>query len=113
MVKDNFRIILTKRISLHPEDYINIEKCWEEETKILTSDMAQTIDFIINECTDDEFAWMSEIFEDIAHESPSVDFVNALKERANIMTAGEDKDSVLREIKYVKDIVEEILAENQ
>lgn len=106
MIKDEFRNILTKRISLHPEDYINIEKCWEEETRILTSNMEQAINFIINECTDDEFYWMSEIFEDIAHDSPSIDFVDALKKRVNLMNDGEDKNSVLREIKSVQNIVE-------
>lgn len=37
-----------------------IEKCWKKETEILSSDIEGTIDFLKNECTEDEYSWISE-----------------------------------------------------
>ena len=50
--------------------------------KIFTSDMNETIKFIENECTAEQFSWLSEIFDDIARTSKSKAFVEALRHTA-------------------------------
>lgn len=73
-----FKDVIARLDKLHPEDYIAIEKCWKEEIEILSEDIAGTIDFIKNECTADEFSWISEIFEEIATKTQSREFIDSL-----------------------------------
>ena len=44
--------------------------------------MNETIEFIENECTPEQFSWLSEIFDDITRTSKSKDFVEALRHTA-------------------------------
>ena len=50
--------------------------------KLMTEDMTKTIDFLDHECTGDQFAWLSEIFEEIAEASQSHEFIAALRRAA-------------------------------
>ena len=57
------------------EDYI------KKAAKVFTSDITATIEYIRNECTDEEFFWLSEMFEEIARKSQSMEFIDTLRER--------------------------------
>lgn len=65
MIDDKIRNVLTKRKQLHPEDLFATEECWKEEIEILSADIDQTIDFLLNRCTGEEFVWLSEVFEEV------------------------------------------------
>ena len=45
---------------------------------ILEADMPGTVHFLLNECTADEYSWISEISSDITQQTRSVEFVQAL-----------------------------------
>ena len=53
MIIDDIKEIIARRLAFDNEDYINIQKCWDKETEILTRDIAETINFIENDCDDD------------------------------------------------------------
>ena len=63
-------------------DY-GIEKCWKELIKVLSEDIVSTIHYIDTECNDDEFSWFSEIFEEVARETQSQEFIDCLWRYAN------------------------------
>ena len=78
MLAEELRQILERRSKLHPNDDFRTEKAWEEETELLSRNMEETIRFLENECTDDEFIWLSEVFDDIARKSQSRAFIDCL-----------------------------------
>lgn len=82
MIDNEIREILSKRIALHPEDSFATEECWKEEIMVLSRDIEQTIDFFSYQCTGDEFAWLSEVFEDVLEKTHSEELRNCLREIA-------------------------------
>lgn len=77
-----FRAALTERIRIGNETQgewtWGIEQCWNKEVEILTEDMPGLLDFMKYECTQDEFSWISEIFEEIVEKTRSAEFVAVL-----------------------------------
>ena len=73
------------RINESEESYW-IEDYWKAATKIFTENISDTIRFFQNDCTDEEFYWLSEIFEDIAEQTPSRELVAALRSRLAAVT---------------------------
>ncbi len=49
----------------HGEWADGIEECCKNEITLLTEDVQATIDYLKNECTADEFTWISEVLDDI------------------------------------------------
>lgn len=76
-----FRKIIQKRSSIDDEWYTEVAKCWHEMTTIFSADINKTILFL-DVCTADEFSWLSEIFETIATNTHSKEFVVALRKTA-------------------------------
>ncbi|MBR7025501.1 MAG: hypothetical protein IKI08_05780 [Selenomonadaceae bacterium] len=103
MIKSEIVEVVARRPALDTEDYINIQKCWDEETKILSRDMTQTINFIENECDDDTFCWIGEVFEDVAEITQSKEFVAAIKKRAEKVVDAEERRSVQVDVRYAED----------
>ena len=78
MLKEEIRKILSSRIALNYNDDANIEKYWRLEVELFKMDVCQTISFIDNDCTPDEFDWFSEIFEELAALTQSKGLVESL-----------------------------------
>ncbi|GHU60484.1 hypothetical protein AGMMS49975_29520 [Clostridia bacterium] len=78
MFADNVKNILRDRRLLDSEDYIPIEELWGKLTSLLSENVRQTIDFLDN-CSSDEAEWISEVFEDIAYNLQSWDYIDCLK----------------------------------
>ena len=78
MLAEELREILERRSKLHPNDDFRTEKAWEEETELLSRNMDETILFLENECTADEFSWISEVFDDVVSRTQSKEFIQAL-----------------------------------
>ena len=55
--------------SLHPNDDYGTEKCWKEETEILSENISDTIDFFENQCTDKEFSRVKSLYNGITEDS--------------------------------------------
>ena len=73
------REILERRMKLHPEDYYRIEQCRNELIEALSQDEWLTID-ILKQLNEKEFLYTSEVFEEIAYNLQSVNYINCLKE---------------------------------
>ncbi len=81
---EKFREVIARRkyvgeISHEEWDY-GIEQCWKQEISLLAEDIPGTIDFLRNECTADEYSWISEVFEDVVDIAPSKELVQCYKE---------------------------------
>ena len=48
----------------------------------MTEDINESIAFLDNDCTADQFSWLSEVFDEIAETSQSQAFIEALKRTA-------------------------------
>ena len=86
-------------------DY-GIEQCWKKEIEILSRDMAATINFIENDCDDETFCWLGEVFENVADRTQSKDFIAAIKKRAARVTDPEERRSVETDISYAEDRID-------
>jgi len=80
---DKFREIIKERNRIARECYdewtFGIEQCWKQELEILSEDISSTINFLENECTADEYSWISEIIDDLAESTRSRELVQAYK----------------------------------
>ena len=106
MTDDKIREVLEKRITLHPDDDYNTEKCWLKEIDILCNDMDETIDFLRNRCTGEEFAWISEVFDDVAERSQCSDFISCLYEVAKKYPEETKESNILDFIDSAKELIE-------
>ncbi len=102
---EKFQNIIKKRADIDEEAYIEIEKCWEEMIDIFSSDINQTILFIKN-CTEDEFSWLSEIFDRIAEKTHSKEFILTLYRVAEKYPKETEKYNILDFIKSAECFVE-------
>ena len=74
-----FKEVIQKLSEAHYEDDGTIEWCWKEEVHLLSEDIPSTIDYLKNECTSDEFVWISEIIDDLAEVTQSRELVECYK----------------------------------
>jgi len=102
MLSVEIKKILSKKLKLHLEDYIGIQEIWDKETEILCRDMAETINFIENECDDKTFCWIGEVFEDVADRTQSKEFIAAIKKRAEKVIDAKKRRSVETDIRYAE-----------
>lgn len=63
-----------------------VDDYWKAAIKIFTVNIPGTILFFQNDCTDEEFYWLSKIFEDIAEKTPSRELIAALQKRLAAVT---------------------------
>lgn len=82
MIAKEIRAAIKKRIVTDDEWDYGVKKCWDKEIEILSRNMDDTIYFLENDCTGEEFAWLSEIFDDVAEKTQSREFVNCLYKTA-------------------------------
>ncbi len=103
---NEFREIIKKRESIHDEWYTEIEKCWKEMADLFSKDIYETVQFI-EECTADEFIWLSEIFDEIARKTHSKHFVAALRSTAEKYPIETQQYNILEFIESAECIVED------
>ena len=74
-----FREVLKKRDETDDEYDYGVEMCTKEEIEILSEDIPSTVAYLKNDCTADEFVWISEIIDDLAVKTKSREIVEAYK----------------------------------
>ena len=77
---EKFKELIDVRIHKSEEDYYYVT-LWEKEVTTFSENIAEGIDFIKTECTDEEFYWLSEVFEEIAERTQSKEFIQILRDR--------------------------------
>lgn len=76
---EKVKATLLKRKSLNENDDIAIKSCWEDLVSILGENEDETIE-CLNLCTEEEFEWISEVFEDVAYKLQSHDYIKCLRQ---------------------------------
>lgn len=83
MNTEKFREVIQERnriaVECNDEWSTGIEKCWMQEIEMLGEDVAATISFLLEECTAEEFSWISEIIDDLVEKTQSREIVQAYK----------------------------------
>ena len=101
---EKLRKILKRRVSLDINDDYSLQDCWNSMINILTKNIDETIDFFKTQCSNEEFFWLSEIFEDIAYKTQSKEFITALNERLNLINSNNFNQKEFK-INFTKDNV--------
>lgn len=90
MIKENISDIIKVRIRIADETQDNwdygIEQCWKKYIDILSANIEKSIYFFLHDCTDEEFYWLSEVFEEIADKTQSKKLVSAWRSRLAAVT---------------------------
>lgn len=99
------------------EDNYWVEDLWKDEITLACGDMKGTLDYLEKDCTDEEFYYFSEVFADIAKQTQSKAFTEALRARLTRVKSEEYDQKLFRSKhireyvdyeKYVRSIMEEI-----
>ncbi|MBC1271669.1 hypothetical protein [Listeria booriae] len=77
-LKKQMELILEKRKSLNINDDFGIEKSWNEMTELLSQNEMETINYL-EESTEKDLYYISEIFEDVSERFQSEQFINCLR----------------------------------
>lgn len=80
--KEIFRLFLNIRPKIFGECYWQLDEYDEEFSTVMSNNLSEALDFIKNDCTADDFSWISEIFDEIAEKTKSKEFIDCIKETA-------------------------------
>ena len=99
MIKEKIAEVIKERIRICEETQDNwgdgIEQCWQNYIEIITADIEKGIAYFLNGCTDEEFYWLSEAFEEISEKAQSKDLIAAWSSRLATVTLENYINSVL------------------
>ena len=82
MIKDRIVPLINERESIDDEWDYGVEQCHKKLISLFTEDIDESIAFLDNDCTADQFSWLSEVFDEIAEATHRRDFIEALKRLA-------------------------------
>lgn len=76
------RGIIAERAGTDDECYEDVDRCWAELGAAQTEDYETTEKFLLEDCTADEFAWVSEVYEEIFENAREMRYANLLRRAA-------------------------------
>ena len=79
ILKDRMEAIYKERDATHMDDWLKTEETWKKEIDILCENMDETVRYLKEECTAAGFSWISEVMEDVAERTQSLEFVASSK----------------------------------
>ncbi len=79
MIKNLMDKILIEREKKHINDDFGIEECWDKMVEILSKNTNETIEYLQN-CSEEEIYFISEVFEDISYKLQSPEYILCLRE---------------------------------
>ncbi len=88
-MKDEYAAIILQRKEEDAKCLSELPDYWETspavkaEILLFTRDLQKTIDFLDHDITEDQFSWMSEVFEEISAKLQSWAFIDALNRAAD------------------------------
>ena len=78
-ISEEFNALILRRKSIEGDiDYDN-DQIIQDTIQLMTRDISATIDFLENDCTEEQFIWFSEIFDEVAEKSKSGEFIAVLR----------------------------------
>ena len=82
-----------------PGAYYFPDPWWKKEVDAIVEDLATAIEFIKNECSDEELYWLAEVFDDVMDKTRSIAFLDCLRQRVQSVENAEWKQSILEDIR--------------
>ena len=101
MISAEIRAVLHER-SKTDWEYV-IELCWKKEVEILTRNIDDTINYLDNECTADEFSWISEVFDELVEATQSRELIACFYRVAAKYPEESEKYYIVRHIQMAED----------
>ena len=83
MTTEKIRKAIANRASTDDEWDYGVQQSWKEVLSIISESLDDIVDFIENDCTADEFSWLSEIYDKIIDIFPSQRIITALRKTAS------------------------------
>ena len=83
MMTEKIRKSIEKRASVDDEWDYGVQQSWKAVLSIISESFDGFVDFIENDCTADEFSWLSEIYNEIIDIFPSERIIEALRKTSN------------------------------
>ena len=105
MKEETIKALIEERKKLDVNDDDRLEEIWKREAAILTEDISETIRFIKLECDDETFYWLSEVFDDVARETQSPTFVEAVRTRLADVEDSKYKDDIAMDISFAEEAI--------
>ena len=99
------KALIEERKKLDANDDDRLEEIWKREAAILTEDINETIRFVEHDCDDETFYWLSEVFADIARETQSRAFVEAVRMRLTDVKNSEYKDDIAIDLSFAEEAI--------
>ena len=78
---------------------------WEKEIEALTIDVAASIRFFRQECTDEEIWWLGEIVEDLAAKTQSLELLQSMRDRAELVQDKQKREEAMKDIDDAFDFI--------
>lgn len=97
-MREELEKVIEKRRSLEINDDFSLLELWQDEIRIITENMEKSINYILEDCSDEYLYWMSEVFEEVVQITQNRDFIEAVAERQKRITNNEYAKSVKREL---------------
>ena len=102
---NQYQEIIEKRKNWEGEiDYDN-NPLIKKSIELFSENICDTIDFLKNQCTGEQFIWMSEIFEEIAERTQSMEFIDCLYESTKKFPNETEKYNIVFFINEAADII--------
>ena len=79
---------------------------WEKEKEAILANLDTSICFINEACTDEEFYFLSEIFDDIMKETKSADFLECIRTRTDQVENIQWRNEIAEDIEFAALYVE-------
>ena len=71
MITEKLRKAIANRAATGDEWDYGVQQSWKEILSIISESLDDIVDFVENDCTADEFSWLSEIYNEIIDVFPS------------------------------------------
>lgn len=107
MDKERFKEIISKLDALELNDDFVHEKYWKEEIAVLTEDVDGTIEYLKNDCTENEYSWISEVIDDIIEATKSKELLECYRGLREKYPEACKAYNIDRIIKYAEPFAEE------
>ena len=100
-IADEMKEIISRRKSIHPEWADGLDACWQREVQVLSKSIPDTIEYL-KVCSDDDFAWVGEVFDDLISVTQSRELMRAIKERFNMVSDPNIYESLIHDIEFAE-----------
>ena len=97
--------VLHLRMYGNPDDYYE-ESVWKEEINAICADLPAAIRFILSDCSDEEFQWLSEVFDDVMEKTRSADFLNCIRRRVRRVKDDVRRAELLEDLKTAEEYID-------